>query len=162
MRVLLEGVRVGRESVLRLYLRNIVSRCRPEYMHPKRKIRARKEFSLSYDRVHEWVRWMRCKDCWHQQPLPSRLQVAPSQMGRECSPASSGVSVTVPSSSTKQGIPAAPYRLASSNTGLLSRSFKNALRFPKKEFLSSRVRSLSGWHSSRLSASCLALRAETY
>lgn len=72
---------------------------------------------------------MRCKDCWNQQPLPSRLQVAHSQMGRECSPASSGVSVTVPSSSTKQGIPAAPYRLASSNTGLLSRSFKNALRF---------------------------------
>lgn len=63
-----------------------------------------------------------------QHPLPSMLHAAPSADGRDCSPASSGVSVTLPSSSTKHGMPTAPAFLTGSKTALLSRSFKNALR----------------------------------
>ena len=58
------------------------------------------------------------------------LHVAPSLTGRDCSPASSGVRVTVPSSSTKQGIPAAPLFFAASNTGLWSRSYRKSLEYP--------------------------------
>lgn len=44
-----------------------------------------------------------------QQPLPSILHEAPSSMGRECKPASSGERVTLPSSNTKHGIPGEDY-----------------------------------------------------
>ena len=64
-----------------------------------------------------------------QHPLPSMLHAAPSADGRDCSPASSGVSVTLPSSSTKHGMPTAPTRFASANAGLWSRNRKKALRF---------------------------------
>ena len=47
-----------------------------------------------------------------QQPLPSILQETPSVDGREWSPASSGESVIVPSSRTKQGVPTEPFFLA--------------------------------------------------
>ena len=55
--------------------------------------------------------------CHNQQPLPSILRVAPSLIGRERNPASSGFKVTVPSSNTKQGIPTAPTLLASLKAG---------------------------------------------
>lgn len=64
-----------------------------------------------------------------QHPLPSILHDAPSAVGRDCKPASSAVSVTVPSSRTKQGMPTAPVALAEAKTALLSRSFKKALRW---------------------------------
>ena len=63
-----------------------------------------------------------------QQPLPSILQAAPSSIGRGRSPASSGFRVTVPSSSTKHGMPTAPTLFASSNAGSRSRSLRKAFR----------------------------------
>ena len=65
--------------------------------------------------------------CHNQQPLPSILHVAPSLIGRERNPASSGFKVTVPSSNTKQGIPTAPTLFASFNL-LVSRMLSNLLR----------------------------------
>lgn len=64
-----------------------------------------------------------------QQPLPSRLHDVPSARGRDLSPASSGIRVTVPSSSRKHGIPAAPDLLAPSKAALLSLSLRNSFRF---------------------------------
>ena len=66
---------------------------------------------------------------FYQHQLPSRLHALPSAVGRDSSPASSGTRVTLPSSSTKHGMPAAPARFASAKAGEESRSFKNSFRF---------------------------------
>lgn len=70
--------------------------------------------ALLYDRLDV------SKYSLYQQPLPSILHDIPSVIGLEASPASSGMSVTEPSSRTKHGIPAAPTFFASLKTGLLS------------------------------------------
>ena len=63
-----------------------------------------------------------------QQPVPSRLHDGAVGV---CSPmpASMGDSVTLPSSSTKQGMPTKPIRRAAAKVGLVSRNWRKALRF---------------------------------